>query len=511
MRKSHCILIFCLLTLLGIFSFFTLYSRSDIRIASKRFPESRLLLEIMAQLIEEKTDLTVERKNGLGGTLICFQALIHGEIDIYPEYTGTGWTAILKQEEKITDPEVIYDKVKKAFSEKYDLEWLSPFGFNNTYALAVPADFPAKKASDLEKYKEEIQAGFTHEFLKRPDGYPGLAQHYGFSLSDVKGLDHGLAYLAISQGEINLIDAYSTDGKIAKYKLKILKDDKAFFPPYYAAPLVNKKTLQKYPQLREALKPLANILDDEKMTQLNYLVEVEKQSFSQVAQQFLTKEGLAEKNSDISSAPKVDLLRLTRQHLYLTFMATTLSILVAVPLGLLISKFSWLAAFILGVCGVIQTIPSLAILGFMIPIFGIGIQPAIAALFLYGLLPIVRNTYTGIQGVSGELKEAALGMGMTSWQIMFYLELPLATKIIMAGIRTAVVINIGTATLAAFIGAGGLGEPIVTGLSLNDNDLILWGAIPAAILALVVDFALARIENFIEPTGLQIDRTQKKS
>ena len=259
--------------------------------------------------------------------------------------------------------------------------------------------------------------------------------------------------------------------------------------------------LLSHPELKEIIGKLK--INDKEIIDLNYKVEVKGESFQQVAKNFLIDKKLieGEKTNDVKELPVV---RLLLEHITLTLVATSMSILVGLPLGIFISKYNSLASPILSIAGVIQTFPSLAILGFMIPLFGIGKTPAIAALFLYGLLPIIRNTYTGITSVDPALKEAGKGMGMTPSQIMLNLELPLSVKIIMAGIRTAMVINIGTATLAAFIGAGGLGELIVTGLSLNDNETILWGAIPAAILALVVDFLLARLESLIEPKGLKI-------
>ena len=243
-----------------------------------------------------------------------------------------------------------------------------------------------------------------------------------------------------------------------------------------------------------------------KMIELNYRVVQKEKSIREIASEFLISEQLIEPTQAIRSSWSEDVkgfFKLLRQHLFLTLTATSLATVFGIMLGLLVARHAdVLAGPVLGTVGVLQTVPSVAMLAFMIPLLGIGPRPAIAALFLYGLLPIVRNTYTGVTGVPSDLRDAGLGMGMTSRQLLFQLELPLATKTIMAGIRTALVINVGTATLGAFIGAGGFGDPIYTGLQQNDNALILWGAIPAALLALGCDFLMAQLEKRIGPRGL---------
>ena len=197
--------------------------------------------------------------------------------------------------------------------------------------------------------------------------------------------------------------------------------------------------------------------------------------------------------------------RLTVEHLYLAGIAMGFAVLVGVSLGILLTRFRWLAMPILGTANIIQTIPSLAILGFMIPLLGIGARPAIAALFLYALLPIIRNTYTSVIGIDPALIESATGMGMTRRQVLVSVRLPLALPIIMAGIRTSTVICVGIATLCAFIGAGGLGTPILRGISMVNNKMILAGAIPAALLALALDFLLGRLEAILSPEGLKLE------
>ncbi|WP_372367558.1 glycine betaine ABC transporter substrate-binding protein [Candidatus Uabimicrobium sp. HlEnr_7] len=478
-----------------------------IKIGSKVFPESRLLGEIVSVLIEENTALKVERKLWMGGTKICFEALKSGSLDIYCEYTGTAWNVVLKKTGKIENAKVVYETCKKEFAKKFDLHWMKAIGFNNTYVMAINKDWPVETISDLAKVQDKVKLALGHEFMHREDGFYAMCKFYNLVLPNVITMEHSLAYKAVSEKTVDATNAYSTDGKLVKFGLKKLQDDKNFFPPYFAAPIVYGKTLRKYPQLQPLLDKLAGRIDDEKMTQLNYLVEIERKDFYDVAYDFLKAEGLIEKNSEKKEREN-EMVKLTKQHLFLVLVATFFAMLIGVPLGIFVAKKRSFAPIILTTTGILQTIPSLAILAIMVPIFGIGMIPSIIALTLYALLPIIRNAYTGIISVDNELIEAARAMGMTNMQILTMLEIPLSTTIIMAGVRTATVICVGTATLAAFIGAGGLGEFILTGINLNDNNLILSGTIPAAILAILADFLLARLEKWIEPQGLKIQREE---
>jgi osmoprotectant transport system permease protein len=479
-------------------------SAQTVTVGSKRFSESRLLGEILAQAIEKNTALEVKRRFGLGGTLICFKALEEGEIDLYPEYTGTGLQAILDEPYTSISPDSLYAYVRREFRDQYNLVWTAPLGFNNTYALAVHDTVNLSRISDLQSHPG-LLAGFSHEFLNRSDGLPGLKEAYGIAFEKVTGLDHGLIYRAMESGDIEITDVYSTDGQLERFDLKLLEDDKQFFPPYYACPLVRSDLLKTHPEVHSVLRELAGSLSNEKIRALNYRVEVERESVVEVAADFLQTAGIVEPGQADFRWPPM-LLRIL-EHLQLTGFAVLLAIACGVPLGMLIVRKPGLASSVLNISGVIQTIPSIALLGFFIPLLGIGFWPAMSALFLYALLPIVRNTYSGLSGIDPELEEAAIAMGMTPSQVMRRLKLPLATGFIMAGVRTATVINIGTATLAAFIGAGGLGEYIFTGITLNDNALILKGAIPAALLALVVDYLMGRLEKRWTPDGLQQDRS----
>ncbi|MGE3275022.1 MAG: glycine betaine ABC transporter substrate-binding protein [Vicinamibacterales bacterium] len=492
-------------------------------IGSKNFTESRILGEMMALMIESQTGLTVEHRSGLGGTLVCFTALERGEIDLYPEYTGTGWSIILKEPDKISDRLRAFLRVQSAFRDQYDIEWLPPFGLNNSYALVMREEraeaLGVRTISDLVPHGPELSAGFSIEFMNREDGWPGLGPFYGLELGAVRALEHGLAYEAISAGQIDLIDAYTTDGKLLRYPLRVLEDDKGFFPPYNAAPIIRGTVLRDHPELRTVLERLAFQVPNDRMIALNYAVEEEGRGFREVAREFLVEQGLLEAGADVTSDPTAgrdtflgflagrsrDTLRLGWEHIQLSLAAVALAVVFAVPLGIGIVRTPLGERIALSAAGVVQTIPSLALLAFMIALPGLGlsVRSAIVALFLYSILPILRNTHTGLKGVDPLLLDAARGLGLTPRQILFRIQLPLATRTIMAGVRTATVISIGIATLAAFIGAGGLGEPIVTGLYLNDTWLILSGAIPAALLALAADYLLGLVEVWLTPRGLR--------
>lgn len=490
-------------------------------VGSKAFTESRVLAEIMVQLIEARTGLEVEHREGLGGTQIVFAALQSGEIDIYPEYTGTGWTVMLARQDTPSSSLQAFLDVQRAFAERYRLAWLSPFGFSNSYALAISGDkaktLKIARISDLLPHQGALRAGMSHEFLERGDGFPGVEAGYGLALGEVRGMEHGLAYKALRSGKIDLVDAYTTDGKLIDYDVVVLEDDRHVFPPYDAAPLARSDVLERHPQLREVLDELAFRIDANRMRQLNHDAEQRAGAFAEVAREWLVAESLLEDDGAPEAvirersfprylwSQRWPLLTRILEHLSLTAMAVLLAIAVGVPLGIGLTRYLRAAPPILGAAGVIQTIPGLAMLAFMIPLpgLGLGTRSAVVALFLYALLPIVRNTFTGIREVDPDLLEAARAMGLDSRQVLFRVELPLAVRTVMAGIRTSTVITIGVATLAAFIGAGGLGDPIVTGLQLDDIYLILSGAVPAATLAVIVDGALGVLEKRLVPAGLR--------
>jgi len=486
-------------------------------VASKPFAESYLLAEMFAQLLE-RAGHPVDRRLGLGATEIAFGALRTGAIDVYPEYTGTGLLAILDQPVE-PDPRAVYRRVADAFAGRWDVHWLPPLGFENTYAIAVRRETADRHAlrtlSDLARVSPQLTAGLTPDFTGRPDGLPALERVYGFRPRAVRSLVQAVKYLALAEGAVDVIDGYSTDGLIARYGLVVLEDDRAAFPPYEAAALVSARLWREAPSAVRALTQLSGRLDEATMRALNARVEVSNEPVATVAHEALAALGLAspaDTGAPRAGAPRAGLVRylwdrraetarLLGRHVLLVALSLGAAVLLAVPLGLALERWRAGAEGAIRAVGVLQTIPGIALLAFMLPLLGIGTAPALVALFLYSLYPIVRNTYSGVRDAAPDAVGAAEALGMTPGQLLRQVRLPLAAPVIMAGVRTAAVINVGTATLAAFIGAGGLGEPIVSGLALSDSRLVLSGAIPAALLALAVDLVLGGVERIVRPRG----------
>lgn len=487
-------------------------------IASKPFGESYLLCELFAQLLEAR-GVRVDRRPGLGATELAFRALTAGAIDVYPEYTGTGLLAILG-EEPIRDAQRVFDRVSTEFRARWGVRWLSPLGFENTYAIAVrraTADsLGLRTLSDLARVSPRLRAGFTPDFIGRADGLPGLERAYGLRPRDVRALLPAVKYRALADGAVDVVDGYSTDGLIARYDLIVLLDDKRFFPPYEAAAMVGARLARTRPDVVAALTELSGRIDVTRMRAMNERLEVGGEPVGRIAGEALRDMGLvgggevalaaqARKNDGSVWRYLVErrsaLAALAGRHLLLVVLSLAAAIVVAVPLGLALERAPRVADSVIRGVGILQTIPGIALLAFMIPLLGIGFIPALVALWLYSLYPILRNTYTGVREADGSAVRAALALGMTPQQVLRHVRLPLAAPVIMAGIRTAAVIGVGTATLAAFVGAGGLGEPIVAGLALSDTRMILSGAVPAALLALLVDGALAVVERRAAPGG----------
>jgi len=488
-------------------------------VASKPFGESYLLAEMFSQLLESR-GFTVERRPGLGATEIAFDALRSGAIDVYPEYTGTGLVAILHDtipDSVAADPRAVFAHVASRFEEAYHTRWLPPLGFQNTYAIAVTratADrYHLRTLSDLARESAHLTAGFTADFIGRSDGLVGLSRVYGLKPHAVRPLAPAVKYQALASGAVDVIDGYSTDGLLARYDLVTLIDDRHFFPPYEAAALVSEQLERRLPGAITALTLLSDRLDEKTMRQLNRRVEVDGEDVARVAADELRALGLVggattarivarERESSFWQYlwdRRATLFSLTLRHLLLVAIALAAAVIVAVPLGLGLERARRVAEPTIGVLGVLQTIPSIALLAFMIPLLGVGVIPALVALWLYALYPIARGTYTGVRDADPDAVAAAGALGTTPAQRLLWVRLPLAAPIIMAGIRTAAVITVGAATLAAFIGAGGLGEPIVAGLALADTRMILSGALPAAALALLVDGVLALVERVVTP------------
>ena len=465
-----------------------------LRVGSKRFTESYILGEIIAQSVPGRA----EHRPGLGNTGIVYAALKAGSIDLYPEYSGTIAREILKLEGAFT----LEDLNRRLAPE--GLGVAVRLGFNNSYALAMRETeaerLGVRTLSEIARHAG-LKLGLSQEFMARADGWPALKTAYALRQTPT-GLDHGLAYEAIAAGKIDVMDIYSTDAKIERYKLRVLDDDRGVFPRYDAVLLYRLDLPLRLPRAWKALQLLEGKIDARQMMRLNAAAELERKSFADVAKSFLSGSaaGAAPARSFLAVLFGEDFWRLTREHLLLVFVSLGAGIVVAIPLGVLAARIAAAAQPILAIVGVIQTIPSLALLAFLIPLLGsIGTAPALIALFLYALLPIVRNTHAGMAGVGRGMRQAALALGLKPMDQLLLIELPLAAPAILAGIKTSAVIGVGTATIAAFIGAGGYGQRIAQGLALNDNMTLLAGAIPAAMLALIIQGLFELLERFAFP------------
>jgi osmoprotectant transport system permease protein len=465
-------------------------------IGSKKFTESYVLGEIAKRTLND-AGIPAEHRQGMGGTIIVWQALRGAQIDAYPEYTGTIAEEILK-DQQLHSAAAIRDALSK-----FGVGMTEPLGFNNTYALIMRRDraqeLGIRTISDLQKHPE-LKIGLTHEFLARQDGWQPLAARYRLSPQSVIGIDHGLGYAALQNGSIDVKDAYSTDAKIAEYDLVVLEDDVGFFPKYEAVFLF-RNSMRK--DAIAGLRKLEGTLDEARMVQLNAEAERTK-NYTRAANLYF-RDAVGSATSAGESFPH-KLARWTLRHLQLAGFSLLLAIIVGIPLGIFASRGGVVGHAILGFASIVQTIPSLALLALLVPLpfFGISARTAIAALFLYGLLPIVRNTASGLQDIPRSLRESAIALGLTPATRLWRIYLPMSSRSILSGIKTSAVINVGTATLAALIGAGGLGEPILSGLNLNDHVTILQGAIPAALLALIVQWSFDLLDRVLIPKGLRL-------
>lgn len=484
----------------------------EVRIGSKRFTESYILGEIAVQVARASGEVAPVQRPGLGNTVVVYRALRQGSINLYPEYTGTIAEAILKQP-GLTN----LGAMRLALAAK-GLVMGPRLGFSDNYGLAVTAAMQQKlglrRISDLLQHPD-LRMGLSHEFLARPDGYPGLKARYGLAMDNIRGLDHGLAYEALANGQIDVTDVYTTDAEIKKYNLRVLEDDLHFFPIYDGVFLFRQSVPRQFPRFFAMMNDLKGRISTASMIDMNSQAEVQHRSFSAIARQFAATRlhlHVAPAGASVSptAAYAASVWKLGRQHLFLVTVSMAFAVLFGIPLGILAERSRLLAQTVLSITGLIQTIPSLALLCFMIPTLGIGTRPALVALFLYSLLPIVRNTYTGLQEIPPSLRESAEALGLSPAAQLWQIRLPMASRMILAGIKTAAVVNVGTATIAALIGAGGFGEPIVTGLALNDIPTIMRGAIPAALLALAVQGVFDLLDLVLIPRGLRLSPSNER-
>jgi osmoprotectant transport system permease protein len=462
-----------------------------LRVGSKRFTESYILGEILAQSAA-RAGAPVEHRPGLGNTAILFEALARGSIDAYPEYTGTIAREILKEAAPL-DLAGLNRRLAPL-----GLAASLPLGFSNGYALGVREGVASARGiarvSDLARHAD-LALGLSHEFLRREDGWPGLKAAYALPHASPRGLDHGLAYEALAAGQVDVIDLYTTDAKIARFGVKALADDRGFFPRYDAVVLHRLGAASRHPAAFAAWRSLEGRLDEATMIRLNGRAELDGLPFDRVAREFLGGGTAGASRGLWQAVFAPDFARLAAEHATLVLASLAAAVALGVPMGILAARVRAFAQPLLALAGLVQTVPSLALLAFLIPLTGIGAAPALVALFLYALLPIARNTHAGILGVSAGLRDAALALGLRPGQVLARIELPLALPVILAGVKTAAVVNVGTATIAAFVGAGGFGERIAQGLAVNDHRLLLAGAIPAAALALAVHAAFEIAER----------------
>lgn len=490
-------ILFILLTFVSLSSLWA----KTLTVGSKKFTESVILGEVLKLGLEDQ-GLEVDHREELGGTTILWNVLTVGDIDLYPEYTGTIEEEILRVKTKDAS------HMRELLAKK-GIGITQSLGFNNTYAVGMKKkraeELGIKTISDLAKYPD-LKIGWGDEFRQRQDGWPGLQKTYGLSHTNVRGMDHDVAYRALVQSDIDVIDLYQTDAEIPYYDIYTLEDDRSHFPKYEAVILYR---LNQAKTVLPFLKSLEGKVSNEKMTEMNKAVKIDKKNATAIASDFLKSE-LGKQVSYQTTTRSERVVKASLEHLKLVGVSLFFAILVAVPLGIVAAKYTYLGKSILIIVSAIQTIPALALLVMMIKplslmgFSGIGDTPAFIALFLYSLLPIVRNTHSGLKQIPMGLQETATVLGLSYWTRLFKIEIPLAMPSILTGIKTSLVLNIGFATLGALVGAGGFGAPILTGIRLDDYSMILEGALPATILALFAQQFFDLLEKYLVSPGLRI-------
>jgi len=489
-------------------------------VGSKSFTESVVLGEIARQAAE-RAGVSAAHKAQLRGTRMVFDAVVAGAVDAYPEYTGTLVREVFA-DRAIRDPDGLRDALAGL-----GLGMTEPIGFNNTYAIGVLPEtarrLGLRTIGDLADHPE-LTLGFTNEFIERADGWRSMRDAYGLPHENPKGLDHDLAYAALAGGAIDAKEVYTTDARIADLGLVVLEDDRRHFPRYDAVWVYRLDLAERLPGAMEALRRLTGVIDERDMVRMNAAVEIGGRRERAVAANFLDRlaaqdqAGVVEPAGDAEAAGEVgavglrervgravaDLPRTTRAHAVLVGVSMGLAIAVAVPLGVLAARHRAAGQVVLAVSGLLQTIPSIALLALLVSVLAVANQtPAILALFVYSLLPIVRTTHAGLTQIPQSVRDSALSLGLPMPWTLLAVELPLALPAIFAGIKTAAVINVGTATLGGFVAAGGYGEPIFAGIRRSDEVLILAGLIPAALMAVALTLLLDLAERLAVGPGLR--------
>lgn len=473
---------------------------AELRVGSKAFTESIVLAELATQLARSAGEEAVHRR-ALGGTRVLWEALLRGDVDVYPDYTGT-----LARELLAGDALAGPDALRTALAAR-GVALTGALGFEDGYAVGVRREVAERlglaRLSDLARHPG-LRLGFTNEFMDRADGWPALRARYRLPHRP-RGLEHDLAYGALRAGALDGTDVYTTDPELRRLDLVLLEDDRHAFPAYDAVLVYRADLARRAPGALAALRRLEGRIPAERMIALNARAQLDRRPPEEVAAAFLAETfGAGDPPAVEGTAARI--LARTREHLALVAAALLAAIACALPLGVAAARRPAAGRVVLGIAGVAQTVPALALLVLMIPLLGIGTAPAVAALFLYALLPIVRNVHAGLAGLAPELRDAARALGLPPRARLWRVELPLAAPAILAGVRTAAVITVGGATLGALVGAGGYGQPILSGVRLASLPLILEGAIPAALLALAVDGAFGLLERAVVSPGLRPGR-----
>ncbi len=473
-------------------------ANSSLAVGSKKFTEN-VILGWMATHLWTARRYNASHQAELGGSRFLWQALIRGDIDTYPEYTGTLIQEILAASNvtRSTLPDTL---------AAYGVSMTEPLGFNNTYALGMRADHAdslgIETIGDLRDHPD-LRLSFSNEFMDRGDGWPSLRAAYNLPQS-ARGVDHDLAYRGLNTGEIDVIDLYSTDAEIDAYNLRVLDDTRNHFPGYQALFLYRTDLVQRAPAAVRQLRRLESTIPADTMQALNRRAKIDGRPEQTIAARFVNDTFDLEQRVTATTASQADRLGArTVEHLTLVGISLGLAILLGIPLGVLAANVRILGPGVLLLVGVLYTIPSLALLAVMVPLVGLGETPAIIALILYSLLPIVWNTYTGLNNIPRTLRESAEALGLPRTAQLLRVEIPMAARSILGGIKIAAVINVGTATLGALIGAGGYGQPILTGIRRADLTLILEGTVPAALLTILLLALFEAAERGLLPRGLR--------
>lgn len=520
MKKRKLLILLSMVFLLSACGFGGLGQQS-ITIGTQTFTESKIIAYMYKNLIEQDTDIEVNVLTDLAASPILIDAMNNDDVQLGSLYTGEVFNGYFPFDQSERDPEAVLRAAQEGFDEYYNFTWLDSLGFENTYVLTVTEEvaqeYNLETVSDLAEVAAEMRLGVDTTWLEREnDGYGAFTETYGFEFGEVFPMEIGLVYNAVASGEVDIVLAYSTDPRLKQFNLVTLEEDKNFFPPYDMSTVMKNELLEENPEIETILSPLIGTIDEAKMTELNYLVDIDGYTPEDVARSFLSEQGLLDEEFSLDDVFISDaggivgfyhyllgnwdtLLELTYDHILMVILGITAALIVGVPLGILSAKSERLARIILTLTNLIQVFPSLALLAVLMIFFGLGFNTVVIGLFLYSLLPITRNTYVGLKNVSGDLSEAGRGVGMNKWQLLLIVQIPLSIPFLLTGIRVAAVIAIGVATIAPFIGGDGLGREVYSGINLRDNMRIYGGAIPAALLAIVADLLLGRLEKRVTP------------